>query len=229
MDGIVLIDKPKGWTSFDVVAKIRGEIKRESGIKKPKVGHTGTLDPMATGLLIIVVGSYTKRAQEYSKLDKTYEAELTLGYTSSTDDEEGEKTEISGKIPTRQEVEAALNNFIGEQLQLPPAFSAIKINGQRAYKIARKGKKVDMEPRQVVIYQITDIKYDYPKIKFTVAVSSGTYIRSLARDIGIKLDTGAYLSSLKRIKVGDFMLDEAIKIEKFTLDSVKSLQLYKNA
>lgn len=221
IDGIVLIDKPKGWTSFDVVAKIRGHIKRETGIKKPKVGHTGTLDPMATGLLVIVTGKYTKRAQEFTKLDKIYQTELTLGQTSNTEDEEGEKTKISDKIPTQEEVEAALDTFAGEQMQLPPAFSAIKIGGQRSYKLARAGKEVVIEPRPISIYKIYDIDYVYPKLSFTVEVSSGTYIRSLARDIGEKLGTGAYMSSLRRTRVGKLSINDAIKVENFSTRSIK--------
>ncbi|MDQ3065231.1 MAG: tRNA pseudouridine(55) synthase TruB [bacterium] len=212
MDGIVLIDKPKGWTSFDVVAKVRGQLKRETGLKKPKVGHTGTLDPLATGLLVLVCGTYTKRAQEFSKLDKVYEAELTLGFNSTTDDNEGDKTKISDKIPSLNEVQAVLNTFVGEQKQLPPAFSAIKVDGQRAYKLARAGKQVVIEPRTISIYQISDIKYSYPTVNFTVAVSSGTYIRSLARDIGEKLGTGAFLSQLRRTSVGQYDVKNSFTI-----------------
>lgn len=241
MDGIILIDKPKGWTSFDVVAKVRSTLRAEARksletgdqrpdkdqhtkllisnlqplISKPKVGHTGTLDPLATGLLIIVTGSYCKRAQEFSKLDKVYEAELTLGYTSTTDDNEGEKTKISGKKPSLQELERVLNTFVGEQLQLPPAFSAIKVNGKRAYKLAREGKAVALEPRQVTIYKLQVTSYDYPKVTFTVKVSSGTYIRSLARDIGQKLGTGAYLSNLRRTEVGKYQIGSAVEVDKF--------------
>lgn len=215
MDGIVLIDKPKRWTSFDVVAKLRGVLKRELGVKKPKVGHTGTLDPMATGLLIIVTGSYTKRALTFSKLDKVYEAELTLGYASTTDDNEGEKTYKSDKRPNLEQVKNALDKFLGKQKQLPPNFSAIKVDGQRAYKLARAGKSVEIEPREVTIYSIDNIEYDYPTLKFTVKVSSGTYIRSLARDLGESLGTGAFLSGLKRTQVGGYKLDAAVTIENF--------------
>jgi tRNA pseudouridine55 synthase len=223
IDGIVLVDKPKGWTSFDVVAKIRGVLKRETGLKKPKVGHTGTLDPMATGLLIIVSGKYTKRAGEFSKLDKVYEAELTLGYGSTTDDDEGEKTQKSDRQPSLEEIQTLLNTFVGEQLQLPPAFSAIKINGQRAYKLARAGKEVVIEPRSVTVYSIANIVYDYPKLNFTIKVSSGTYIRSIARDIGNKLGTGAYLSALKRTEVGGLKLDDAVWVDDFTLDKIEQV------
>lgn len=223
MDGIVLIDKPKRWTSFDVVAKLRGVLKRELGVMKPKVGHTGTLDPMATGLLIIVTGSYTKRAQEFSKLDKVYEAELTLGYASTTDDDEGEKTYKSDKRPNLEQVKNALDKFLGKQKQLPPNFSAIKVDGQRAYKLARAGKSVEIEPREVTIYSIDNIEYDYPTLKFTVKVSSGTYIRSLARDLGESLGTGAFLSGLKRTQVGGYKLDAAVTIENFKPELIHSV------
>lgn len=213
MDGLLLIDKPSGWTSFDVVAKVRGLFKSQ-GVTKPKVGHTGTLDPMATGLLILVVGSYTKRAGEFSKLDKVYEAEVTLGQTSNTDDEEGEKTNMSNRQPSEQEISVVLHSLVGEQLQTPPAFSAIKVNGQRAYKAARKGQEIALEPRPITIYEISGIKYEYPKLHFTVKVSSGTYIRSLARDLGKKLGTGAYLSDLRRLQVGAYSVEQAAEVTK---------------
>lgn len=207
-DGILLVNKPKGWTSFDVVAKVRSILK-QSGDNKPKVGHTGTLDPSATGLLVLLVGSYTKKASELSKADKVYEAALKLGWTSSTGDEEGEKTKISDHKPTLPEIKQALEQFIGEIEQVPPAYSAIKINGQRAYMLARAGKEVNIEPRKVRIYEITDINYTYPSLTFSCKVSSGTYIRTLAEDIGKSLDTGAYLTALKRTEVGDFKLEDA--------------------
>lgn len=220
MDGILLVDKPQGWTSHDVVAKVRGVIKAEIG-QKVKIGHTGTLDPMATGLLILVVGSYTKRAGEFSKMDKIYEAEVTLGAVSTTADAEGEITQKSTHRPSREQVAEALNKFIGEIQQVPPAFSAIKVDGQRAYKSARAGQAVKIEPRQVKIYDITDVDYDYPKLKFTAKVSSGTYIRSLAEDIGKALATGAYLSALRRTQVQDFEVKNALKIEDLSVSVIE--------
>jgi len=212
MDGILLIDKPAGWTSHDAVAKVRGILKKETG-QKVKVGHTGTLDPAATGLLVLVVGSYTKRAGEFSKLDKVYEAELTLGAVSTTGDKEGQITPKSDKKPSSEEISAAMKKFTGEINQTPPQFSAVKIGGQRAYKAARAGKTVEIEPRKVTIYEITDVKYNYPALKFTAKVSSGTYIRSLAEDIGQTLGTGAYLSALRRASVGGFDTENAIKVK----------------
>lgn len=220
MDGLLLIDKPPGWTSFDVVAKVRGTIKRETGLKKPKVGHTGTLDPLATGLLVLTLGSYCKRASEFSKLDKTYEVTMRLGQTSTTGDEEGEKTEISNHRPTEEAVVKSLERFTGDIQQIPPIYSAIKIDGQRAYKLARAGKEVKLEPRPVTIHNITDISYNYPEVRFTAHVSSGTYVRSLVEDIGKKLGTGAYMTSLRRTKVGGFGIDSALHIDQLTVEVV---------
>lgn len=209
MDGLLLIDKPKGWTSFDVVAKVRGLMRAETGLKKPKVGHTGTLDPLATGLLVLCIGSYCKRASEFSKLDKTYEVTMKLGQTSTTGDAEGSLTGISTKKPTSEAISATLEAFVGEIDQVPPQFSAIKVGGQRAYKLAREGKTVKMEPRKVTIYSITNVEYEYPLVSFTSKVSSGTYIRSLVQDIGERLGTGAYMSDLRRTTVGMFVVKDA--------------------
>ena len=213
MDGILLVDKPVGWTSFDVVAKVRGVIRTETGQKKPKVGHTGTLDPLATGLLVLLLGSYTKRAPELSKLDKTYEVTMRLGQTSTTGDEEGEKTAVSAVQPGREALEAALKQFVGEIEQVPPAYSAIKINGQRAYKLARKGAEVKLEPRPVTIHSLQLTGYTYPEARFITTVSSGTYVRSLVADIGERLGTGAYMSALRRTAVGPYTIGEAQTVE----------------
>jgi|SRR5579862_470683 len=201
MDGLLLVDKPAGWTSHDVVAKVRGQLKKETG-QKVKVGHSGTLDPFATGLLVLLVGSYTKKSDEFLKLGKTYEAELKLGHTSSTGDPDGELTKVSTHQPSEAEVKKVLNKFVGEINQTPHAFSAIKVDGQRAYKLARAGEKPKLEPRQVIIYSIENVEYNYPKLSFTTSVSSGTYIRSLAEDVGKELGIGAYLTALRRTKVG---------------------------
>jgi tRNA pseudouridine55 synthase len=220
MNGLLLIDKPSGWTSFDVVAKVRGILKK-SGIIKPKVGHTGTLDPLATGLLVLLVGDYTKRATELSKLDKTYEVTMWLGKTSTTGDGEGDKTLVSKKQPPYENVEGVLKEFVGEIEQIPPAYSAIKVAGQRAYKLARAGKEVKLEPRKVHIYSVELMDYTYPEVKFVVRVSSGTYIRSLVEDIGKKLGTGAYMSALRRTQVGKFSIESAIRPhEKNSLENI---------
>lgn len=219
IDGILLIDKPLEWSSFDVVAKVRNILKSEAG-HKVKVGHTGTLDPMATGLMIIVVGSYCKRAQEFSKLDKTYEVTMKLGENSTTGDSEGEMTVISPHEPSLEELQAALEGLVGEIDQVPPIYSAIKINGQRAYKLAREGKEVVIEPRKVKIYDITDIEYTYPEVKLTTKVSSGTYIRSLVQDIGEKLGTGAYMSNLNRTEVGESSIRNAQQLTDINIDKI---------
>lgn len=229
MDGLLLIDKPKGWTSFDVVAKVRGiisaERRRQGILGRIKVGHTGTLDPLATGLLVLAVGSYTKRVPELTKKDKSYDAVMTLGATSTTDDVEGELTEVGSHQPSLKEIEGVLDSFVGSIDQIPPQFSAIKIGGVRSYNAARAGKTVKFEPRQVRIHSITDIKYDYPLVYFTSHVGSGTYIRSLARDVGEKLGTGAYLSDLRRTSVGDFNISNAITMEYLTTEIIENALL----
>ena len=233
MDGILLVDKPAGWTSHDVVAKVRSILRQEYRIlnsefgipnsAKLRVGHTGTLDPMATGLLILVVGSYTKRAAEFSKLDKTYEAEITLGAVSTTGDIEGKITPKSTKKPTEKAIREVLSQFKGQIEQTPHAYSAVKIGGQRAYNLARRGETPKIEPREVTIYEIRIAKYEYPKLWVTARVSSGTYIRSLAEDIGEKLGTGAYLSALRRTSVGDFNVQQAKGVDKIAISDIVSV------
>jgi tRNA pseudouridine55 synthase len=211
-----LIDKPKGWTSFDVVNYIRRMVANAEG-KKPrnvKVGHTGTLDPLATGLLVILVGKeFTKLAESLSKQDKTYEVTMKLGEVSTTGDEEGEKSKVSSLKVESQRIDKALQECTGEIMQTPPAFSAMKVNGQRAYRMARQGKEVKLEPRPVTIYDIKLVSYDYPFAKFVCRVSSGTYVRSLVEDLGKALGTGAYMSDLRRTTIGDFSLNNAQKVE----------------
>lgn len=209
LDEVLLVDKPKGWTSFDVVGKIRSQLRSQTG-QKVKVGHAGTLDPLATGLLIVLVGKATKRQDDFMKQDKVYEVVMKLGQTSTTADEEGEKTVVSDREPSREEVEQALRQFVGEISQIPPAYSAIKVNGQRAYKLARAGKEVIIEPRDVTIYAIEQIEYEYPSIRFKAKVSSGTYIRSLVTDIGEVLGTGAYMSDLRRTAIGEYHIEQAV-------------------
>jgi tRNA pseudouridine55 synthase len=213
MQGLLLIDKPSGWTSFDVVNYVRKMVAARDG-KKPKntkVGHTGTLDPLATGLLVLGVGKeYTGQAGEFSKLDQTYEVTVKLGETSSTGDAEGEKTAVSDTAPNQTAILGALEGLQGQIMQVPPAFSAMKINGQRAYTLARAGKEVVLEARPVTIYQLQLTKYAYPFVEFTADVGSGTYIRSLVEDLGKVLGTGAYMSGLKRTRVGQFTIDKAL-------------------
>lgn len=215
MQGILLVDKPRTWTSFDVVNYVRRYVATQEG-KKPKhvkVGHTGTLDPLATGLLVILVGKdYTRRAMEWSKLDKTYEVTMRLGMTSTTGDEEGEKTVTSDAAPAREAVEAALAKWTGDIMQTPPIYSAMKVGGVRAYKLAREGKEVVMEARPATIHSSALTGYEYPFVRFTCDVSSGTYVRSLVEDLGKDLGTGAYMSDLRRTRVGQFDVADAIDI-----------------
>ena len=207
-DGILLINKPAHMTSFGVVARVRRVLSERAG-KKVKVGHTGTLDPFATGLMIIVVGKECKNAGSYSKLDKVYEATIRLGETSSTGDPEGEITKINSLIPSREAIEVTLKSFVGEIRQTPPVYSAIKINGQRAYKLARNGETIEMPSRTVTIYSLELLSYTYPNVIIRVHVSSGTYIRTLAEDIGAQLHTGAYCSQLSRVQVSQYNVADA--------------------
>lgn len=218
MDEIILIDKPVGMTSFGVVARIRRILSKQAG-KKVKVGHTGTLDPFATGLLVLVTGKMTKQAEKLSKKDKTYLAEIMLGQVSSTGDPEGEISAVSDRAPKLTEIEAATQKFVGEISQRPPIFSAIKINGQRAYKLARDGKEVEIPLRQVKIYSLEILEYNYPILKIKTHVSSGTYVRSLAEDLGAALGTGAYCSALRRLTIGDFDIKNAKTLLDFGIDS----------
>lgn len=215
-NNFLLIDKPVGWTSFDAVNFLRSKLRRETGNKKIKVGHAGTLDPFATGLLIVAVGrENTKRIDEFQKLPKTYITTLHLGATTDTFDCTGVITEnLNKKIPTESEITTILNNFIGLQLQLPPMYSAKKIGGQRLYKLARQGKEVERQPNEITIYNIKLINYSYPELTIEVQCSTGTYIRTLANDIGQKLGVGAYCRTLRRTTIGDYNVDQASKIEK---------------
>jgi tRNA pseudouridine55 synthase len=210
-DRVILIDKPAGISSFGVVACVRRQLTEAAG-RKIKVGHCGTLDPFATGLLILVSGKMTRQAEQFSKLDKVYEAVVRIGATSTTGDPEGEITEQSLQVPNLQEIKETLQKFTGRITQIPPIYSAIKINGQRAYKLARKGEKPEMPARQVEIYSLELLSYDYPTLKIRAHVSSGTYIRTLAEDIGRELKIGAYTTELRRTKIGDYDVKDATEI-----------------
>ena len=207
-DGILLIDKPAGMTSFGVVARLRRVLSEEAG-KKVKVGHTGTLDPFATGLMIIVTGKECKNAGHYTKQDKVYEATFRLGQTSTTGDPEGQIADVSTNQPSRDELDAAVAKFTGEIMQRPPIFSAIKINGQRAYKLARGGEEIEIPLRKVTVHSLEIVDYSYPEVKIRTHVSSGTYIRSLAVDIGETLGTGAYCTQLRRTAIAKWDIGEA--------------------
>jgi tRNA pseudouridine55 synthase len=212
--GFLWIHKPVGMSSFGVVRRL----KKITGEKR--IGHSGTLDPLASGVMILAIGRpYTKKLNEYLKLDKTYQAELTLGFNTATWDAEGEKIFISDKQPSDEEITEVLASFVGEQMQVPPIFSALKMNGQPLYKLARKGTDLQEEnlgARRITIYDLRLLSYSYPVLKFDVDVSTGTYIRSLARDIGKKLGTGAYLSGLVRSKLGTVNLADCVALDDLT-------------
>lgn len=225
MQGLLLVDKPAGWTSFDVVNYVRRIVATSEG-KKPKnckVGHTGTLDPLATGLLVLLVGKdYTRRAGELTKLDKTYEVTMKLGETSTTADDEGIKTVDSDIVPTREAVAQSLQEFTGDILQTPPIYSAMKVGGQRAYKLARAGKPVEMEARPATIYSNELTSYAYPFVKFTSKVGSGTYIRSLVEDVGRELGTGAYMADLRRTTVGQYLVEDAVNVNQLNDNTIRT-------
>lgn len=211
----MLVDKPAGWTSFDAVNYVRKIVAGAEG-RKPKqikVGHTGTLDPFATGLLVLLIGKeYTRKAGELAKQDKTYEVTVKLGETSSTGDPEGEITPyqaVSNTAPDRKALQEALKRFRGRITQVPPVYSAVKVGGRRAYKLAREGKEVKIEPREVTVNRLELVAYTYPEVKLRAGVSSGTYIRSLVNDIGSTLGTGAYTTALRRTKVGGYRVSDA--------------------
>ena len=232
MQGLLLVDKPADWTSFDVVNYVRKIVANVEG-KKPKqvkVGHTGTLDPFASGLLILLIGKdFTKKAGDYAKLDKTYEVTATLGFTSSTGDPEGEIVPVSAKEPSQPELQAVAQKFSGTIMQTPPAFSAIKVDGQRAYKLARAGKEVKIEPRQITINRLKVTNYSYPEVKFVADVSSGTYIRTLVEDIGAELGTGAYTSELRRTKISEFAVSRAVQTDQITPESLPTYLKKRNS
>jgi tRNA pseudouridine55 synthase len=213
---VLLFDKPLYWTSFDLVNKVRIIIKSGLGIRDIKVGHAGTLDPLASGLMIICTGKATKRAEEFRGLDKEYIASFHLGETTPSFDLE---TEIDNKYPTdhitEDLVKDTLEGFLGEQKQMPPMHSAKLINGKRAYEYARKGIHKELEPVTVFFREIELISFDVPETKIRLLCSKGTYIRSFARDFGLALGSGAYLSSLERTSIGSFQLKNAYSIENF--------------
>jgi len=213
---VLLFDKPLYWTSFDLVNKVRIIIKSELGIKKIKVGHAGTLDPLASGLMIICIGKATKRIEEFRDLDKEYVATVHLGESTSSYDLE---TEINGRYPVEQITEnlviETLNGFLGEQKQIPPLHSAKLINGKRAYEFARKGIEKEMTPVTVFFRELELLSFGIPETRIRILCSKGTYVRSFARDLGMALGSGAYLSSLERTTIGPFLLKNAFSIEKY--------------
>ncbi len=241
----LLVNKPEGWTSFDVVGHIRKIFRQQNPeVKKPRVGHAGTLDPFATGLLIVALGrEATREIENFKNLPKTYEATVKLGETSDTGDKTGVITQfkinflnklilnikywilnlfsgniqyslinISKRVPTEPEIKKMITKFLGPQHQTPPMFSAKKIGGQRLYKLARLGKTIKRKKNKIEIFDLKLLDYQYPFLKITVTCSPGTYIRTLAEDIGKKLNTGAYCKELKRTKIGSCDLNDAINL-----------------
>lgn len=213
-DGIILIDKPADMTSFGVVARVRRVLSKQAG-KKVKVGHCGTLDPFATGLLILCIGKECKNAGVYMKHDKVYEATFRLGQESTTGDPEGELSDISDMVPTSEDIEKVLRQFTGDIKQRPPIFSALKIDGVRAYKLARDGKEVEIPERTITIHSLEIVEYTYPELKVRTHVSSGTYIRSLGVDIGKALGTGAYCTQLRRTSIAEWIVADARTLSSF--------------
>lgn len=213
---ILYVDKPLKWTSFAVVNKVRYHICRKLGVKKIKVGHAGTLDPLATGVMIICTGKATKRIEEFQYHTKEYIATLQLGATTPSFDLE---KEIDATYPTehitRELVEETLQRFVGQIEQIPPVFSACKVEGKRAYDLARKGEEVELKAKTLVIDEIELLECRLPEIKIRVVCSKGTYIRALARDIGQALDSGAHLTGLVRTRVGEVKLEHCLSVEGF--------------
>ena len=208
---IFLLDKPLDWTSFQAVNKMKYKLKSEFGLpKKFKIGHAGTLDPRATGLLIVCTGKFTKKIPEIQDAPKEYWTEIKIGVqTESYDTEKPEILQQDISHITEENVKEALEKFLGEIEQKPPIFSAIKIDGKRAYDMARAGQEVEMKSRKTTISYIKDVKINFPLVSFTVGCSKGTYIRSLAHDIGQELGVGAYLTQLRRTKIGDYNVEDA--------------------
>jgi tRNA pseudouridine55 synthase len=218
---VLLIDKPLTWTSFQVVNKIRWEIRQRFNIKKIKVGHAGTLDPLATGLLILCTGKFTKKIDQYQAKHKEYTGEITLGATTPSYDLE---SEVNAEFPTAHITEEIIHKtteqFIGEIDQKPPIFSALKKDGKRMYELARAGEEVIVTSRKISISEFEITNIDFPKVQFRVVCSKGTYIRSLAYDFGMALNSGGFLSALRRTKIGEFSVDESYSLDAY----IKSLQ-----
>jgi len=216
---VLLIDKPIGWTSFDVVNSIRYSIKRTFNIKKIKVGHAGTLDPLATGLLIICTGKFTKQIDSFQGLDKVYVGSMYMGATTPSFDKETkvDQTFDTNNISTEMLLEAT-KQFTGKIEQTPPVYSAVKVDGKRAFEYARKNNEVKIKSRQVTIYNFALLNFELPEIDFMVSCSKGTYIRSLVDDFGKAINNGAYMSSLRRTAIGDFSVSNA-----YSVDEIKEI------
>jgi tRNA pseudouridine55 synthase len=213
---VLLFDKPLNWTSFDVVNKVRYSICQKLGIKKLKVGHAGTLDPKADGLVILCTGKATKNIDKIQAEEKEYIATLKLGATTPSFDLESEEDAIfETKHITLELIQEKIKDFLGEIDQIPPIFSAIKVNGKRAFKYARNGEELELKARKIKIHHIEIEKFESPELILKIQCGKGTYIRSLARDLGTELYSGAYLTGLRRTKIGDHRLEKAWNVENF--------------
>lgn len=212
--GVILVNKPYEWTSFQAVNKIKVRLKHYFNTKKVKIGHAGTLDPLATGLLIVCVGKFTKKIEEYQAQEKEYTGTFYLGATTPCYDKE---KEIDKYYPidhiTQDDIYKAAEAFLGEQEQVPPMFSALKVNGVRAYEFARDNKEIELKSRKITIKEFEITRIDLPEVDFRIVCSKGTYIRSIARDFGSYLNSGAYLTALCRTRIGEYKLSDAKKIE----------------
>ncbi|MFO0704752.1 MAG: tRNA pseudouridine(55) synthase TruB [Candidatus Andersenbacteria bacterium] len=218
--GFLAINKPKKWTSFDVVAKVRSITKID------KIGHAGTLDPFATGLLVIAINQATRLVEYLQGRDKTYRGQIQLGVTSDTDDQDGHKTpQTVSTPPAEPAVRLALARLTGPIQQVPPAYSALKVQGRRMYDLARRGVAVERKPRPVTVHELTLLSYQYPTLQIETRVSSGTYIRAIARDLGADLGTGGYLASLKRTRSGTINLADAYELNDITAERLSGLLL----
>jgi tRNA pseudouridine55 synthase len=217
MFGLLNVDKPAGITSRDAVNRV------QRLVRPLKVGHAGTLDPLATGVLVVAIGPAARLIEYIQRLPKTYQGTFLLGRTSDTEDIEGTVVEMPlAPKPARAQIDAAIPRFIGQIDQRPPAYSALKISGRRAYKMARRGDTVDLAPRPVEVYDLQIIRYDYPELELLVRCGSGTYIRSLGRDLAAAVGTGAVMSALRRLAVGPFKADEALRTDKLDFSAIQS-------
>jgi tRNA pseudouridine55 synthase len=213
---ILLIDKPYGWTSFQVVNKLKWEIRHAHKLSKLKIGHAGTLDPLATGLLIVCTGKFTKRIEEFIAQEKEYTGTFVLGATTPCYDmEKPVDKEFPTNHITKKLILETVKSFLGEQMQVPPIFSAVKINGRRAYDYARQEQDVEIKAKKIFIKSFEITRIEMPEVDFKIVCSKGTYIRSIARDFGEKLQSGAYLSALRRTKIGDFLVENCLMENRF--------------
>lgn len=219
LNGILNLNKPPGLSSARVVARVKRLLPRGT-----RIGHAGTLDPFATGVLLLLIGKATKSCERLMDQPKQYEATVKLGATTPTDDPESPETQAPGAQPvSRQQVEAALEQFVGPILQRPPAFSALKVGGRRAYDLARKGHDVELEPRTVNVYAIELLDYEWPLVRLRIDCGRGTYIRAIARDLGEALGVGGYLTALVRTRVGEYALEAALGLDQLDAGLIASL------